>query len=145
MGNGYPHSDPVGIYFTPLDEWNVAAMEERRKLERFNLRLPAQIEITTPNLPNGAMLNLWTKDICSGGAFFATPEPLPAGTQVKIELTLHFEGLKNLKPNETRVNLSGTVVRPSSTGMAVRFDNGFEMTPRKRKRSETPTYTSAAL
>jgi len=120
-------------------------VEERRKLERFSLRIPARIEITTSPLAERAVCTLWTKDICSGGAFFTTPEPLPAGTQVKIELTLHFEGLKNLTSNETRVNLSGTVVRPSSAGMAVRFNNGFQMTSRKRKHSESTSSPFAVL
>ena len=102
-------------------------MEEQRKLERFDLRVVAEIETTTGYPKESVAFNLWTRDISSGGAFFTTPDPLPVGRQVRIDLVLPLEGVEKFRYRQTHVRLNGTVIRAESAGMAIRFDNGYEM------------------
>jgi len=60
---------------------------ERRRLERFELQVPAKIEVLSS--PDAAsLLELLTKDICAGGAYFPTKTALAAGTKVKMDILL---------------------------------------------------------
>ena len=104
-------------------------MEERRQLERFDLRLPAEIEVVSrvPGLEK-EKLRLQTENICSGGAFFHTPNPLPEGTQVKIDMYLNFHRLSNVEKRVALVKVKGSVLRSAPMGMAIRFDKGYEIT-----------------
>ena len=104
-----------------------AMMEEQRKLERFDLRAPAEIETTAPNPTKSEVVNLWTRDISSCGAFFMTPNPLPVGWKVRIDLVLPLGGIEKSRHRQTHVRVNGTVIRSESSGMAIRFDNGYEM------------------
>jgi len=107
-------------------------MHERRKLDRFDLKVPAKIEVTTPG-PETEIFNLLTSDICSGGAFFHTPQPLPEGTQVKIDLILPLDKLKKLKDDfkQAYIEVTGTVLRCEATGMAICFNEDYRIRPCK--------------
>lgn len=104
-------------------------MEERRQLERFDLRLPAEIEVVSrvPGLEK-EKLSLQTENICSGGAFFHTPHPLPEGTQVKIDMLLNFHRLKTIEKRRPLIKVKGSVLRSEPMGMAIQFDKGYEIT-----------------
>ena len=102
-------------------------MNERRKLERFDLRVPAKIEVVGQD-QEGETLNLMTKDICAGGAFFDTPYPLPKGTQVRIDLTLD-SGLKDEAGSLAHIKLGGSVLRSDATEMAICFDKSYKIIP----------------
>ena len=118
------HDDEYRIYvWSDRRSWN-----ERRKLERFDLRVPAKIEV----VGNGQVrqtLNLMTKDICAGGAFFDSTKSLPQNTQVEVELALEFSGLKNPATRWTQIKVNGSVLRSETTGMAVCFDSGYKILP----------------
>lgn len=104
-------------------------MKERRKLERFNFEVPAKLEIP---LSSGEkrILNLPTTNICAGGAFFHTAEALPEGTKVKIDLVLPLDRLKELiSHNRISVKVNGTVVRSGSAGMAISFEEDYQIMP----------------
>jgi hypothetical protein len=105
-------------------------MEERRKLQRFKLRLPARIEVS-PGTPDkeARVLKLETDNICSGGAFFHTLSPLPEGTPVKAELVLDTQRLRYPKDTRPLINVRGHVSRTEPTGMAIRFMKGFKILP----------------
>ncbi|UCF85171.1 MAG: PilZ domain-containing protein [Desulfobacteraceae bacterium] len=102
-------------------------MNERRKLERFDLRVPAKINMVGLDHERET-LNLMTKDICAGGAFFQTPDPLPKGTQVKIDMILD-RGLRDGEDRRAHIKLGGAVLRSESTGMAICFDKGYKILP----------------
>ena len=105
-------------------------MDERRRLERFGLRIPASLEVVhSPE--EREMLNLLTTNICSGGAFFATSLALPEGTDVKIDLILPLDKLRSLamEYHRARIELTGKVLRSGSTGMAVTFDPEYVIRP----------------
>lgn len=92
---------------------------DRRQLQRFQLRTPAIIKATLPERETVA--ELYTRDICSGGAFFPTKHPLPQGINVSITLYLH--------PQRVKVLTDGTVVRSESDGMAVAFGDQYRLVP----------------
>ena len=69
---------------------------ERRGLERVDLKIPAKVQAVSAE-PVPEMQDLHPSNICSGGAFFRTTQPLPEGTEVKIDLTLNLDKLKELK------------------------------------------------
>lgn len=102
---------------------------EKRKLERFNLEIPAKIEV--PNsFPDAGIMNLVTSNICSGGAFFHTEKPLPQGTDVKLNLVLKTEIFKQLEnSNQVHIQVKGTVLRADTKGMSICFDEDFELQP----------------
>jgi len=104
-------------------------MKERRKLERFQLKLPAEIEVVSRVAGlEKEKLSLQTENICSGGAFFYTSNPLPEGTQVKIDMLLNFHRLKTIENRRPLIKVKGSVLRSEYTGMAIQFGNGYEIT-----------------
>ena len=70
-------------------------MENQRALERFDLAVPAKVKIEKLGEEKHE-ISLISSNICAGGAFFTTEEPLPKGTKVKMEFTLSIEKLKKL-------------------------------------------------
>jgi len=67
--------------------------------------------------------SLFTRDVSSKGAFIVTPEPLPVGANVNLELKLTINGLPDYHDDGQNVKLRfrGTVVRACTEGMAVMF------------------------
>jgi len=102
---------------------------ERRRLERFELQVPAKIEVLSS--PDAAsLLELLTKDICAGGAYFPTKTALAAGTKVKLDILLPVRNVSAPGDN-TRglIKVNGTVIRSGPAGMAIGFDTGYLITP----------------
>ena len=102
---------------------------ERRRLERFDLQVPAKIEVLSP-MDRASMVELLTKDICAGGAYFPTKTPLAAGTKVKLDILLPLRSVSTFTDN-TRglIKVNGTVIRSGPAGMAIGFDEGYLITP----------------
>lgn len=75
--------------------------------------------------------NLMTSDICSGGAFFHITQPLPEGSQVKIDLILPLDNPKKYKDGwqQAHIKVTGTVLRSESTGMAICFNENYQIRP----------------
>ena len=103
---------------------------ERRREERFELELPAIIRVAQPEK---STLELVTRNVCSGGAYFHTSQPLQEGTDVKIDLVLDLEKLKSLKDDykQVYVELKGTVIRSESEGMSIRFNQDYQFRPHR--------------
>lgn len=109
-------------------------MQDKRRLERFDLKVPARIEGLSKK-KTSETLDLMTSDLCSGGAFFHTDQSLPEGTKVKIDLVLPLGGLKKLISayDHAHIKVTGTVIRRESHGMAVCFNKDYSIRPRNRK------------
>ena len=105
-------------------------MEDRRKDERFKLRLPAKVEVSCQygNVKNN-IVGLETDNICSGGAYFTTLSPLGEGTPVKVDLLLDFDRLKTPRNMRPLIKVIGNVVRSGRTGMAIRFKRSYQIIP----------------
>jgi hypothetical protein len=103
------------------------ASNERRRIERFDLRLPARIEDLSPSqIRQPVVLNLVTKDISAYGAFFPSAHSIEEGTRVKVDLILAFERAPQGKRALIKVN--GTVLRKTPAGMAVNFER-YKLVP----------------
>ncbi len=94
------------------------AADNRRKFERFEINAPATLEV---NGQDNRTLQLHTKDISAGGAYFQSAEPLDQGVKVTAEIIIPNETITNLTGTEFQLKVHGTVVRTDDGGMAVRF------------------------
>ena len=103
-------------------------MEEQREFERFDLELPAKVEVETSGRAN-EIFSLKTSNVSAGGAFFHTERPLSEGTKVKLNLILAIEKLKKLTGSQCHIKVNGTVVRSEQRDMAIRFQRDYEMMP----------------
>ena len=83
---------------------------EKRKMERFDLNLPALLSIQD-DTGNTRAFEFMIRDISAAGAFFKTDTPLSVGTEVKMDLLLHFEKFKTEKANRSHIDISGSVIR----------------------------------
>jgi len=101
---------------------------EKRQLERFKLQLLSNISVRGKDKDIKTIKAL-TQDVCSGGAFFKTPDTLSVGTQVDLDLIIKIDRLKDIIGNSALVNLTGTIIRAHKEGMAICFDEDFKISP----------------
>lgn len=109
------------------------AFTEKRRLERYNLQVPARL---WPQLPDEAARKLVTQDISSAGAFFKNEACLPIGIRVRLEMMLDVSAIKKLPASHcgtVLVSVTGKIVRSGRerAGIGVRFDKAFTMRPSK--------------
>ena len=102
---------------------------ERRRLERFDLQVPAKIEVLS-SADTVPITELLTRDICAGGAYFPTKAPLPPGTKVKLDILLPLRNVSAISDN-TRglIKVNGTVIGSGLAGRASGVDEGYLITP----------------
>ncbi len=103
---------------------------EKRRLERFNLKIPARVHAVISERTEEDF-NLLTTNVSSGGAFFVTSEAPPIGTKLKIILALPLKKSNTLPEGvkKVTVNLTGKVLRVEEKGIGVSFGDEFEMVP----------------
>ena len=94
-------------------------MEERRRFERFQLRLPVRMEVTISG--KRQIFDLETKDISAAGVFIETSEQFSEGTPVQLSMTLSSDRIRELTGSQSLIKVKGIVVRSSPTGLAVGF------------------------
>lgn len=100
-------------------------MKERRSSERFQLKLAGRMEILAPD--QQLILEVLTKDISARGAFLHAPESFPEGTRVRLALAVESTKIRALTGVESLIKVEGKVVRSNQTGMAVCFDEGYQI------------------
>ena len=105
----------------------LALMQERRKYERFDLRLPGKIEVLTSGKQES--LDVLTGDISACGGFFHSAKPVPENAQVKIELIVDSKRLEELTGTQGLISVEGTVVRSGLKGMAIWFHENHQIMP----------------
>ena len=101
---------------------------EKRKIERFDLELPALLSMKDEG-GNQRPAEFMTRNICSGGAFFKTHDPLPVGTELKMDLIIPLDKFNITGARKSRIDLSGSVIRVGKHGMAVCFDKRYRIIP----------------
>ena len=101
---------------------------ERRKMERFSLELPTSLSVVNSGKKQET-LEILTRNVCAGGAFFKTGKPLFIGTDLKINLIISLDRIKHLKGQRSRIDVSGSVIRTEDQGMAVCFGKRYRIEP----------------
>jgi len=104
---------------------NFSLTQERRKYTRFALRLPAKMEVV--GLGQSEVFHALTSNVSAGGAFFPLGRPFAKGVELRLGMVICSEGLMKLTGAQGLAKLEGTVVRRTLGGMAIRFDEKYEM------------------
>ena len=99
----------------------------KRKLERFELKIPAHLHVVDKNETRA--FKFMTENICSGGAFLSADQKIPISTKVNIHLFLSVKRFKKIEANNVFIKVDGAVVRTEDNGLAVCFDNNYKITP----------------
>ncbi len=94
-------------------------MEERRRFERFQLRLPVRMEVIISG--KRQIFDLETKDISAAGVFIETSERFSEGTPVQLSMTLSSNRIQEITGSQSLIKVKGIVVRSAPTGLAVSF------------------------
>jgi hypothetical protein len=102
-------------------------MKEQRLSKRFSAKLPVKLKVITPS--RSRVLEVKTKDISAAGAFIYTKEAsyIPNDTLLILNSSNSNKrriGLKKLKQLEY---CTGTIVRSTSEGIAIRFSSPVEL------------------
>jgi len=101
-------------------------MKERRIYERFQLSLPARLEMN-PSERTG-IFEFQTKDISAGGVLLSgTSGQFPEGTRCQLELIVTSEKIKELTGVQGLIKLEGTIVRSTPDGVAICFDGDCQI------------------
>ena len=101
---------------------------EKRKMERFEFELSTYIIVNNPNRKQET-LELQTSNVCAGGAFVITDEPISIGTKVDISMILSIERFNKFRGKKSLINVSGSVIRTDEKGMAICFDEKHTISP----------------
>jgi hypothetical protein len=102
-------------------------MHENRSMKRFGLELKVRVALK-PDGKDRKWIDAMTSNISAAGAFLQIREPFPIGSKLDFEAVLPL-GDKNEKVKGSLVRISGVVIRKEEAGMAIRFDNGYEILP----------------
>jgi len=105
---------------------SVGVQAEKRRVERFCLRLPATVYVTAAD-NSSKSTKLWTRNICAGGAYLETEEPLEVSTCVEINLVVHGPIGRHGKAGKALIKLTGSVIRSEKKGMGIRFGRKYEI------------------
>jgi hypothetical protein len=98
-------------------------MKNRRLYKRHTVRLPSRLEAIIPS-GKKKIYDLETKDISIGGAFIYTKEwySFPEGTQFILDITIPNDSNKELTTVKSLMECTGTMVRSTSEGIAIKCD-----------------------
>ena len=103
-------------------------MDERRKLERYNIIIPTRIVVSNNN-KDIEVFEINTCDICAGGAYFKTKHEIPKGSKVALNFVLPINKLAKLLGVNSYVEVKGEVIRVDLEGIAVSFKGDYEIMP----------------
>ncbi len=98
---------------------------DKRKIERFEIELPARMETNSPNRKQ--VFDIVTKNISASGAFVITNSSISKGLRIKINLTLQNRKLAELTGSQSLIECEGCIVRVAPTGVAVCFDKACQI------------------
>lgn len=113
---------------------------EKRLQERFSMQLPVKVSTNSGSGPE-LQYETTTANISSGGAFIRTAEPLPIACKVHLEFLVSFIDLKKLRfvlsldllrqfeGKPVWVHATGVVIRHEDDGMAIIFDDDYQLSP----------------
>ena len=97
-------------------------MKEKRALQRFTMETLIRVSADTNG--NGGVC-LKACNISAQGAFIGMDEPYPVGTRLEMDVFL----LSHSGGKDDIIRTNGEVIRTGPTGMAVRFDEKYQILP----------------
>jgi hypothetical protein len=97
-------------------------------MDRFSLELPAWISVINES-KKLRTFEVITGNICAGGAFLRTDQPLSVGTIIAMKLIINLGNNPKMQNQRSRIDVSGSVIRTESKGMAVCFDKRYHISP----------------
>lgn len=116
--------------------------DEQRIQQRFTLNLQAKMSYSFDEAGSDTYIATVAANISSGGAFLTTSQQLPLACRVRVEFLLSMDDLKKLKvvasvetlrqlasQPQVWVQASGVVIRQEETGVAVIFDQNYQLSP----------------
>jgi len=116
--------------------------DEKRIQQRFTLNLQAKMTYSFDNSSDGKYISTVAANISCGGAFLETDQPLPMASRVTVEFLLAIDDLKRLKvvasvdilrklakDQQVWVQATGVVIRREPNGVAVIFDQNYQLSP----------------
>ncbi|MBE0584942.1 MAG: PilZ domain-containing protein [Desulfofustis sp.] len=113
---------------------------DQRLHERFTMHLPVRVALIN-SAGVESFGELITANISSGGAFISTDQPLPIASRLAMEFLISFIDLKKLRfilsldslrrcaGKPAWVKATGVVIRHEEDGMAVIFDDDYQLSP----------------
>ena len=113
---------------TSEKESPVVDRDERRKIERYDLKLQGFVSVSGAEQTKRPVY-LETKDVSKNGAYFITPDPLPVGTKVDVDLILKVGDVSSAAAKKAWIKASGAVYRIDQRGMVIRFDEDSKILP----------------
>jgi len=101
-------------------------MKDRRKYERFQLELPARLEMKASQ--RREIFELRTRDISAAGALLlVTTGQFAAGSRCYLELIVTSKRIKELTGVQGLIKIEGTIVRSTPDGVAICFDGDCQI------------------
>jgi len=95
-------------------------------MDRYSLELPAWISVNDGS-DKPLTIEVRTRNICAGGAFVQTEQPLPVETEITMDLILPLDKLQKMGGRRSRIDVSGSVIRTEAEGMAVSFFKNYRI------------------
>ena len=100
----------------------------KRRMDRYDLSVPVFVlPQSETELNTGAGIELRTRNISSGGAFFITDNPFQIDTKLDIDIRIALFDESSNRVRKSDVHVTGSVIRINTTGMAVKFDKKFQI------------------
>jgi hypothetical protein len=101
-------------------------MKEQRRYERFQLQLPARVEMDKSEKKE--IFEIYTKNISSAGVLLlGTEGQFSEGTRCQLELIVSSEKIKELTGMQGLIKVEGTVVRSTPDGVAICFGDDCQI------------------
>jgi hypothetical protein len=106
-------------------------MDEKRKFERFNVNVPARVEII-PREGEREKFDLETIDLSAEGTYLKSGRLLQEGSQVSIEIFLNFDQLKcpDDPDGSLIIQATGRVLRSGGGGTVIHFNHDYDIKTR---------------
>ena len=113
---------------------------DQRLQQRFSMKLPVRV-LTGTETDLQVQFEGVIANISSGGAFIATDNPLPVSSKVYLEFLISIEELQKLKfilsletlrrfeGKPVWAKASGVIIRHERSGMAIIFDDDYQLSP----------------
>jgi hypothetical protein len=104
-------------------------MGDKRKFERFEVSVPARLEVLNPGGKTEKMI-LESGNLSASGVFIKTDSLIPEGSPVRMEIFLHFSDPEAETPPQraTVIVVTGRIIRTTNEGLAIHFNDDYEIT-----------------